>query len=84
MALASRLRAHGIGVELYPDPIRLGRQLKYADQRGFRIALIAGEEELAKGTCQVKDLRSGRSEEISLTEDYQILIDAVESMLELD
>ena len=37
-----RLRAAGIGVEVFPDPKKLGQQLKYADRRGFRVALIAG------------------------------------------
>ena len=84
LELAGKIRAHGIGVELYPDPKRIGQQLKYADQRGFRVALIAGEDELAKGTCQIKDLRSGQSQEISITRDYEILIDAIESLLELE
>ncbi len=84
LELAGKIRARGIGVELYPDPKRIGQQLKYADHRGFRVALIAGEDELAKGTCQVKDLRSGQSQEISITRDYQILIDAIEGLLELE
>ncbi|MES0279187.1 MAG: dTMP kinase, partial [Dehalococcoidales bacterium] len=39
LKLAAALRAAGIGVELYPDPKRIGQQLKYAARRGFRIAL---------------------------------------------
>ena len=54
------MRAAGIGVEVYPEPKKLGQQLKYADRRGFRLALIAGENELAAGTCQIKDLASRR------------------------
>jgi histidyl-tRNA synthetase len=59
--LAAEVRAAGIGVELYPEAKKLGNQLKYADRRGFSVALIAGEDELAAGQCQIKDLRSGAS-----------------------
>ena len=45
----ARLRRAGIGVEVYPEPRKLGQQLKYADRRGFRLALIAGSREFAGG-----------------------------------
>ena len=54
--LARALRAEGIGVEVYPEAKKLGQQLKYAESRGFRVALIAGENEFAGGTWQVKNL----------------------------
>jgi histidyl-tRNA synthetase len=56
LRLAANLRAAGIGVEVYPDPKKLGVQLKYADQRGFAIALIAGGNEWSASRCQVKRL----------------------------
>jgi len=59
------LRAAGIGVELYPEPRKLGTQLKYADARGFQIALIAGESEWAAGKCQVKNLAAKTSAEVA-------------------
>jgi len=59
LKLASRLRAAGLGVELYPEPKKLGAQLKYADRRGFRFALVLGNDEWKSGTCQVKDLAQG-------------------------
>ena len=42
LRLASELRSAGIGVEVFPEPKKLGQQLAYADRRGFRVALIAG------------------------------------------
>jgi histidyl-tRNA synthetase len=62
--LAAQLRREGISVELYPDPRKLSAQLRYADRRGHRIALIAGPTEAEAGTVQVKDLLSGESEEV--------------------
>ena len=66
LALAARLRRAGVGVELYPEPRKLGAQLKYADRRGHRLALIVGTDEWARGVCQLKDLASKTSEEVAL------------------
>ena len=61
LKLAAQLRAAGIGVEVYPEAKKLGKQLQYADRQGFRVALIAGENEFAAGQCQVKNLATGDS-----------------------
>jgi histidyl-tRNA synthetase len=66
LKLAAAVRAAGIGVEFYPEPKKLGAQLKYADRRGFRLAIVAGESEWAAGTCQIKDLASGQSHTVPL------------------
>jgi histidyl-tRNA synthetase len=55
--LARKLRAAGIGVEVYPDAKKLAQQLRYAESRGFRVALLAGGDEFAQGVWQIKDLR---------------------------
>ena len=62
-----RLRQAGIAVEIYPESLKpgkspgkhIGKQLKYANRHGIGIALIAGEEEIANGTWQVKNLATG-------------------------
>jgi len=82
--LAEIVRAAGIGVEVYPDPKKLGQQLKYAANRGFPIALIAGGNEFAARTCQVKDLKSGQSEEVSLAAGSDVLIARIRSILSAD
>jgi histidyl-tRNA synthetase len=64
--MAAELRAAGLGVEVYPDCKKLGKQLQYADKRGFRIALVVGEQEFAAGQCQVKDLATGNSVTVPL------------------
>ncbi|HEX7377660.1 MAG TPA: histidine--tRNA ligase [Pirellulales bacterium] len=69
LRMAARLRAAGLGVEVYPEAKRLGQQLRYADRRGFKAAIIAGEDELAAGNCQVKNLTSGASVTVPLTGD---------------
>ncbi len=61
---ARALRAAGIGVEVFPEPKKLGQQLSYAGKRGFRLALIAGPDDFAKGVWQAKDLAKQESREV--------------------
>jgi histidyl-tRNA synthetase len=81
LRLAAQLRAAGLGVEFYPEPKRLGHQLKYADRRGFRVALIAGDDEWAAGQCQIKDLATGESRTTPLDDQAASVISAVKSLL---
>jgi histidyl-tRNA synthetase len=73
LRLAASLRAAGIGVEVYPEPKKLGQQLQYADRRGFRVAIIAGQREFEAGTCQVKDLLTKQAADISLADPDQLV-----------
>ncbi len=81
LKLAAALRAAGIGVEVFPDPKKLGQQLKYADRRGFRIALIAGDNEFDAGTCRIKDLQTGDQDDVPLDEDARSVIAKVNELL---
>lgn len=74
LRLAATLRQAGFGVELYPEPKRLGHQLKYADRRGFRAALVLGDDEWAKQECQVKVLASGQTANVSIADGGATLI----------
>ena len=65
LAFATTLRRSGIGVELFPEEKKLGAQLKYADRKGFRIAIIVGDDEWESGQCQVKVLDTKESHESS-------------------
>ena len=56
--LANELRAAGINTELYLESARLGRQLEYANKKGFRVAVVAGENEFARDAVQIKNLRT--------------------------
>ena len=82
LALAASIRAGGVGVEVYPDPKKLGAQLKFADRRGFRIALIVGDQEFEQGVCQVKDLQTGSKEDVSLDNGASAVIAKIKTLLE--
>jgi histidyl-tRNA synthetase len=81
LKLAAALRAAGIGVEVFPEPKKLGQQLKYADRRGFRVALIAGGNEFAAGMIQVKDLQKAQQHDVPLEPDAASVIKAVKEII---
>jgi histidyl-tRNA synthetase len=57
--LAGELRTSGLRVDVYPEPDRIGKQLKYADSRGVRFAAIVGDAEQQRGEVAVKNLKTG-------------------------
>ncbi len=81
LRLAAALRAAGIGVELFCEPKKLGQQLKYADRRGFRVALIAGADEFQSGVCQVKNLQTGENRDVPWAGDATAVVEAVKTIL---
>ena len=56
LEIATRLRAAGINTEVYLEQAKLKNQLAYADRKGFRVAVIAGENEFAEAKVQIKNL----------------------------
>ncbi len=64
LQLASELRQHGLKVACYPQIDGLRRQLRYANRIGSPIAIIAGPDELTRGTVTVRDLRAHSQETI--------------------
>ena len=57
--LAAELRAAGLRAEVFAGGGNVTKQLKYADRRGAKVAVLLGEDELAAGTVTVKDLEAG-------------------------
>ncbi len=59
LALTDELRRAGVPVITALNDDRLGKQLREADAKGVRFALVLGPEELSRGEVVVKDLSSG-------------------------
>jgi histidyl-tRNA synthetase len=64
----SQLRKAGIAADLYPEPGKLKKQIKYASDIGCTYMGIAGESEMANQTLMLKDLATGDQKEIPLHE----------------
>jgi len=54
--LAARLRASGIGAEVFPDAIQLGKQLGYGSAHGHKVAVIVGPDERDRKVFNLRDL----------------------------
>ena len=65
LALARRLRAAGLRVDVYPDNDRYGKQFKYAEERSIRYAALLSPREQEAGVVAVKDLVTGEQVEIA-------------------
>ena len=72
-SLARRLRDAGLRVEYALSPQGVGKQLKLADSRNARLAVVLGPDERARGEIVIKDLRSGSQETVPL----QVTVDVI-------
>ena len=77
MQMGRRLRQAGIGAEVFPDAKGIGKQMKYANNKGFEVALIAGADEFAAGTWQVKGLKNGAQQQAT----DAVVVDVVRSII---
>src|SRR5918995_842509 len=64
LGLARELRDAGLRVEYALAPQAVGRQLKLADARGARLAVVVGPDDRARGEVMVKDLREKTQEAV--------------------
>ena len=65
MELGRLLRAAGINTEVQLEGRKLAKQFQYADRAGIRFVVLAGEDEAARGTVTVKDLRREQQFEVA-------------------
>ena len=71
--IAQELRAAGIRSEVFVGGGNVTKQLKYADRRGAKVALLMGEDELSAGEVTLKDLEAGAlaAQEIETNEEWK-------------
>ncbi|MEM1218744.1 MAG: histidine--tRNA ligase [Bacteroidota bacterium] len=63
-----KLRAAGINAELYPEPAKLKKQMKYANARSAPYAALVGTEEVAAEQLSLKNMESGEQEKLSVNQ----------------
>jgi histidyl-tRNA synthetase len=78
--MAARLRGAGIGAEIYPEPIQIGKQMGYGSNRGHKLAVIVGPDEAAREVFNLRNL-SSRQEDKGLS--WSVLEDSVKGALEI-
>ncbi|HLA88277.1 MAG TPA: histidine--tRNA ligase [Anaerolineales bacterium] len=57
--LAAQLRNAGLNVMVYPEPVKLQKQFKFADKMKIKIVLTVGPDEAANDQVAVKNLVNG-------------------------
>lgn len=62
------LRLAGVRVEYALRETGFGKQFKQADQSGARLALVYGDDEVARGVVKLRDLRDGRENDVPAAE----------------
>jgi len=58
LKLAQTLRNSKINAEVYPETVRLDKQLKYADKKGIPYVVIIGPEEVKENKIVLKNLKT--------------------------
>ena len=64
MKLVKDLRGKGISAELYPDAVKLKKQMAYADSLKVPFVAMIGESELNEGMVQLKNMATGTQQKI--------------------
>jgi histidyl-tRNA synthetase len=62
--LVRDLRAQGLSVEIDYDPMKIKKAMGVANKLQARFAIIIGDGELSTGRYQMKDMTTGRQEEV--------------------
>ncbi len=63
---ARDLRSHNKRVEVYPDLVKIKKQLSYADANRIPFVAIIGSEELASQTVTLKNMHTGEQSQMTL------------------
>ena len=69
----TNLRDQDFPCELYPNPVKLKKQLNYADQRSIPYVVMLGSEELQKEIFVVKNMMNGSQSEHPIIEMLQVV-----------
>ncbi len=73
LPVISRCREAGIRCEIYPDAVKMKKQMQYANAKGGPFVAIAGETEIDEGKVTLKNMLTGEQQQLAPEE----LVEAV-------
>lgn len=73
MKLLTQIRKAGINAELYPDPVKIKKQLDYANRKEVPWVILAGKNELANQEVTIKNMRNGEQQTIPIDQIIQTI-----------
>ena len=68
LKLATACRRAGIATEVYPDSVKMKKQMAYANAQQVPFVALVGETEMNEGRIALKDMLSGEQSILSLEE----------------
>jgi histidyl-tRNA synthetase len=66
MKLLSEIRKAGINAEIYPDKVKLKKQMVYANKKSVPYVAMVGENEMNEGVINLKNMDTGEQENVTL------------------
>ncbi len=73
LKVLAQLRAANIKSEVYPDAVKIKKQMNYANKKGVPFVLMIGENEIKEGKLQLKNMNTGEQQQLELHEIIDIL-----------
>lgn len=73
LPLLESIRMAGIPAEIYPSADKMKKQMNYANKKGVKYVILAGESEIAAGEVTVKNMVSGEQIRISTDQLVEVL-----------
>lgn len=70
--IIQQLRNKGISAILYPDPLKMSKQMTYANSEKIPYVVLIGEQELSESKAIVKNMKEGTQEKYSFSDLIQI------------
>jgi histidyl-tRNA synthetase len=67
------LREAGINAEMYPDAVKLKKQLDYADRKNIPFVILIGSDEIKANLFSLKNMKTGEQQKGSIEELIQII-----------
>jgi histidyl-tRNA synthetase len=64
ISVIAKLRAKGVSAEIYPDAVKMKKQMSYANALNIPYVAIVGSDELVSGKITLKDMVSGSQEQL--------------------
>lgn len=71
--LLKEVRDNGISAEIYPEPVKMKKQMSYADNKAIPYVAIVGETEMAENKVMLKNMVTGEQQLVGIAEVVSIL-----------
>ncbi len=68
LGILEKLQQAEIASELYPEPAKMKKQMKYANQKQIPWVLLIGEEEMNTGKLTLKNMVTGKQKKLGIEE----------------